>query len=87
MTSVIMVFVLTRNCGQFPNDLVKFVTGLRRRCGLSLSICFSIQLAFVTSFSRVYAVAFSLVLSLVLNICFTVDISVCNSFDLFYFPS
>ena len=58
---------------------------LRRGCGLSLSICFWIQLAVVVGFRRVSSLVFSSVFSWVLYRCLIVDISVCNSWGLSYF--
>ena len=49
--------------------------GLRRARGLSSSICFLIQLALASGFSRVSSLAFSWVLYR----CLIEDISVCNS--------
>ena len=61
--------------------------GLRRGCGMSLSIRFWVQLALVAGFRRVSSLAFSLVLSWILYRCLIVDVSVCNSWGLCYFLS
>ena len=55
--------------------------GLRRGCGLSLSIRVLIQLALVAGFRRVSSLALSLVLWWILYRCLIVDISVCNSWS------
>ena len=59
--------------------------GLWNGCGMSFSICFLIQLAYIAGFCRVSSLLFSLVLSRVLYIRFIVCKYVCNYLCLSYF--
>ena len=56
-----MVYLLSLKRGHYCMSGTSPSIGLRRGCGLSLSICFGFQLALVAGFRRVSSLAFSLV--------------------------